>query len=297
LLQTEDNLEECLELILDSAIEITRADKGNIQILEPASDFPQLTVQRGLEKPFLDYFARVRRGDSAVCRTAMKSLGQVLVDDVTQSDIFTGEESLNAVLSAGVRAVQWTPLFGAGGEIIGMISTYFSAPHRPSERQLRCVALLARHAADYLERRNYEQAREHINRTLRYRIEQFATLLNQAPMGVYLVEMNPAALSAFGDLPGGIIGRDFGEIIQIVWPKEYADEIVEVFRHTLKTGESWATSNHGDVRADRGVTEHYAWGVDRIPLPEGSHGVVCYFHDISETSEGRRNASAIAAGA
>jgi PAS domain S-box-containing protein len=289
LLRTEGNFEECLELILDSAIEITGADKGNMQIFEPASDSLQLTVQRGFEKRFLDYFACVRQGDSVGCATAMKSLRQVVVDDVTQSDIFAGEESLNVLLSAGVRAVQSTPLFGADGEIVGMISTHFAAPHRPSERQLRCVALLARHAADYLERRHFEQAREQINRTLRYRTEQFATLLNQAPMGVYLVdsafrirEMNPASLSAFGNIPGGLIGRDFGEIIHIVWPKEYADEIVALFRHTLETGESWATSKRGEVRADRGETEHYAWRVDRITLPDGSHGVVCYFHDISE---------------
>jgi signal transduction histidine kinase len=32
---------------------------------------------------------------------------------------------------------------------------------------------------------------------------------------------------------------------------------------------------------DRGVTEYYEWSIHRIPLPEGRHGVVCYFRDIS----------------
>ena len=50
------------------------------------------------------------------------------------------------------------------------------------------------------------------------------TLLNQAPLGVYLVdadfrirEVNPVALPVFGDIPGGVIGRDFGEVIHILW--------------------------------------------------------------------------------
>src|SRR6185295_16979462 len=32
---------------------------------------------------------------------------------------------------------------------------------------------------------------------------------------------------------------------------------------------------------DRGVTEYYEWRVDRITLPDGRFGVVCYFRDIS----------------
>ena len=62
---------------------------------------------------------------------------------------------------------------------------------------------------------------------------QFETLLHEAPLGVYLVdadfrirEVNPVALPVFGDIPGGVIGRDFDEVIHLLWPKEYADEIV-----------------------------------------------------------------------
>ena len=68
---------------------------------------------------------------------------------------------------------------------------------------------------------------------LRYRGEQFQTLLNQAPLGVYVVdadfrirEMNPVALPVFGDIPGGVIGRDFDEVIHILWDKDFADELV-----------------------------------------------------------------------
>jgi diguanylate cyclase (GGDEF)-like protein/PAS domain S-box-containing protein len=36
------------------------------------------------------------------------------------------------------------------------------------------------------------------------------------------------------------------------------------------------------VRADRGNTEYYDWRMDRIRLPDGTDGIVCYFSDISE---------------
>jgi PAS domain S-box-containing protein len=128
--------------------------------------------------------------------------------------------------------------------------------------------------------------RQEATRTLQHRIAQFETLLNRAPLGVYLVdsdfrirEVNPSALPVFGDIPGGIAGRDFDEIMHILWDKKYADELVKIFRHTFATGESYATSHRAELRADRGVVEHYQWRVDRITLPDGSFGVVCYFRD------------------
>ncbi len=136
-------------------------------------------------------------------------------------------------------------------------------------------------------RRETEQA-------LRYRSEQHETLLNQAPLGVYLVdadfrirEMNPVALPVFGDIPGGVIGRDFSEVIHIVWEKEYADEIVDIFRTTLATGEPYVMPERGEFRADRRVFEYYEWRLDRITLPDGRYGLVCYFRDISKQVHAR----------
>src|ERR1700682_3595772 len=77
---------------------------------------------------------------------------------------------------------------------------------------------------------------------------QFHALLNDAPLGVYVVDSdfrlcqaNPIALSAFGNIPN-LLGRDFDEIMHILWPKKQADEIVKQFRHTLKTGEAYSVS-------------------------------------------------------
>ena len=84
------------------------------------------------------------------------------------------------------------------------------------------------------------------------------------------------------------MGRDFEEVVGIIWPEPVTADIIRVFRHTLQTGESHHTPELASVRADRGVTEYYDWRVSRIVLPDGRHGVVCYFRDISEQVEGRR---------
>jgi PAS domain S-box-containing protein len=116
---------------------------------------------------------------------------------------------------------------------------------------------------------------------------QLQTLFDAAPLGIYLVgadfrirQVNPTALPIFGDIPN-LIGRDFNELIHILWPQAYADELVERFRHTLETGEPDFVPERVESRRDRGVTEYYEWQINRIILPEGGYGVVCYFRDIS----------------
>ena len=116
---------------------------------------------------------------------------------------------------------------------------------------------------------------------------EYETLLNRAPIGIYLVDadlrirhVNPVALPVFGEIPR-LIGRELEEVLNILWPKEVAADMVSAFRHTLETGESCAAAERSEMRADRGVVEHHEWRIDRIVMPEGGHGVVCYFRDIS----------------
>jgi PAS domain S-box-containing protein len=116
---------------------------------------------------------------------------------------------------------------------------------------------------------------------------QLQTLFDKMPMGAYLIDadfrlraVNPLALPAFGEIPI-LIGRDFAEVIHILWTKDYADEIVRLFRHTLETGEPYYTPERIEHRLDRNATEYYEWQINRIPLPDSRYGVVCYFRDIS----------------
>ena|ERR1019366_943985 len=88
------------------------------------------------------------------------------------------------------------------------------------------------------------------------------------------------ALPVFGNVRNPI-GRDFDEVIHIPWSEAYTDEIVARFRHTLAKGEPHIVPERIEERRDRGVREIYEWQINRIPLPEGGYGVVCYFRDVS----------------
>jgi signal transduction histidine kinase len=118
-------------------------------------------------------------------------------------------------------------------------------------------------------------------------------LINEAPLGIYVVgadfrvrDVNPAARVAFRSFPDPV-GQDFDAVIHTMRPKEYADEVVRAFRHTLQTGETYIRSERIEELSGRGPDEHYEWQVSRIPLPDGLHGVVCYFRNVSAHVQAR----------
>lgn len=146
---------------------------------------------------------------------------------------------------------------------------------------------VAIHFADVTQRKLTEEE-------LRQRSEQFRTLVEQAPLGVILldsslrvVDVNRAARPLLGDITDPL-GRDFGEMMHSMWPAPLADEIVRAHRHTLETGQPHHEEELTEVRLDRGVKEYLDWHVERILLPDGRFGVACYFSDVSRQVEARR---------
>ena len=156
-----DDLKSCLREILDVAIEITGADKGNIQLLNQDSDTLNLVAQIGFEAPFLELFENCNNADSA-CGVALQSKQRVVVENVDESEIYAGKSTLEAMRHADVQAVQSVPLISSAGKALGIISTHFSHKHSPSEQELRLMDLLARQTADYLERKRVEEEREQL---------------------------------------------------------------------------------------------------------------------------------------
>lgn len=154
-------VEECLQEVLKVAVEITGADKGGIQLLDNETGVLTIATQSGFEEPFIEFIESATTGDTA-CGVALLTKQRVIVEDITESEIYAGTPSLAAMLEANVLAVQSLPLMSSSGKVLGIVSTYFSDTHRPSEQELRLMDLLARQTADYLERKRVEGEREQL---------------------------------------------------------------------------------------------------------------------------------------
>lgn len=122
---------------------------------------------------------------------------------------------------------------------------------------------------------------------------RFEAIFYESPIGMYLLDehlrfqmVNNNAMPIFEELPleqgQKLIGSDFEELVSLLWPKEVADSVLSKFRHTLSTGEPYISDGFHAHRLNTDRTEHYDWQVRRIDMPDQSHGVVCYFVDVSE---------------
>lgn len=156
-----NDLDGCLDEILNVAIEICGADKGSIQLRDSESGKLRMVAHRGFEEPFLEFLTTDAAGASA-CGVALDAYQRVIVEDVLESEIFAGSPWLAMMSDVGVRAVQAVPLISSTGNSLGLICTHFGERHRPSEQELRLMDLLTRQTADYLERIGVEAEREQL---------------------------------------------------------------------------------------------------------------------------------------
>lgn len=150
------DLSAVLEQMLTATIELQRADFGNVQLFDPNLDGLVIVAQRNFQRPFLEHFALVRADESA-CGRAAEARCRIVIEDIET-------EALSPIYrkvarEAGYRAVQSTPLFSHGGELLGMLSTHFRKAHRPSEHELRLTDVYVQQAARMIERKRTEDER------------------------------------------------------------------------------------------------------------------------------------------
>jgi PAS domain S-box-containing protein len=166
-----DEYSRLLGEIIDTAIQITGADMGDIQLLERG--VWTMGAYRGFKAPFIDFLSA--QGGKSEWEEATERGERTIVEDVTNSPIFTGKPSRSAMLGAGVIAVQTTPLISRSGWVVGTLSTHYRARHRPAQRDLRLLDILARQTADLIERKRAEDAL----RTSEQRFRQLADSMPQ----------------------------------------------------------------------------------------------------------------------
>ncbi len=150
-----DALMHLLGEIVTAAVEITCADMGDIQLLEDG--IPAIVAQRGFDARFVNFVNRINK-TNAVFAAAIHRGERIIVEDVATSPFFAGQPALSVMLGAGVRAMQLTPLITRGGRALGMLSTHYRTPRRPSDRDLRLIDIIARQTADLTERHHAEMA-------------------------------------------------------------------------------------------------------------------------------------------
>ena len=165
------DLRTALDEILDASITMHGADRGNVQVYNPQTQTLEIAAQRGFRQDFLDQFQAVTSEEDTACGRAIRSGQRVVIEDVQTEPGY--EPYRQAAAAASYRAVQSTPLISRQRELLGVLSTHFRQPHRPSERDLRMLDLYARQAADIMDRLRAEEALREADR----RKDEFLAML------------------------------------------------------------------------------------------------------------------------
>lgn len=151
--------------IVDAAVAITGSQFGTMQLLCPQGHSSgnggklSLLFSRGLPDEAVTFWEWVSPEAYSSCTKALKSGRREIIPDFEEWDEIADTEDLFAFRRTGIRSAQTTPLLSRDGQLLGMISTHWNEPHTPSERDLRLLDILARQAADLLERTLAEEAR------------------------------------------------------------------------------------------------------------------------------------------
>jgi PAS domain S-box-containing protein len=159
-----------LREILAAATDLTGTDKGNIQLYIPETERLRMVVHQGLGRRVLEHFAE--DGWVAACGAAARQVERVIIEDVSKLEDVQKTAELELVLDDGILAIQSTPLLSRHGRLLGMLNNHFRMPHRPSERELRYIDLLARMAADFIERNQAEDTMRRTHEDLRAHAEE-----------------------------------------------------------------------------------------------------------------------------
>ncbi len=158
LLIQERNVDSLYLRILEAAVDLMSSDMASMQVFHPERNALRLLAWKGFHPRSAAFWEWVRLDSGSTCGAALASGHRIIVPDTEKSELIAGTPDADEYRRSGIRAVQSTPLVSRDGGLIGMISTHWREPQQPSERALRSLDILARQAADLIERSQAEAA-------------------------------------------------------------------------------------------------------------------------------------------
>lgn len=159
LIQSGD-LTSLYQEIVDTAVKVMSSDFGSLQILDKSSARPglHLLAYRGLDSEAAQFWRKVDLDSDGAFAAALRTGQRVIIPDVLGCALIAGAADRDFCSGTGIRAMQSTPLCSRSGELIGVLSTQWRQVHEPVVRELRLLDVVARQAADLIERAKLENA-------------------------------------------------------------------------------------------------------------------------------------------
>ena len=176
---SESNPESLYAQIVGAAIELMASDAASVQMLAADLTSLRLLAWRNFHPASAAFWQRVAVGAGSTCSKALRDNERVVVADIEACEFMAGTPDQQEYRRSGIRAVQSTPLRSRSGRPLGMLSTHWRTPHTSTEEDFIFFDVLARQAADLIERTLAGEA-------LRESEERFRLIANTAPVMIWM---------------------------------------------------------------------------------------------------------------
>jgi len=177
-LMSESTQATLYDQILGAAMELMASDAACLQMLAADGTSLRLLACKNFHPDCAPFWEQVA-GAGSTCSKALSDNQRVVVADIEACEFMVGTREQLEYRRAGVRGVQSTPLRSRTGRLLGMLSTHWRTPHTPAENDFRFFDVLARQAADLIERTFAEEA-------LRESEERFRLIAHTVPVMIWL---------------------------------------------------------------------------------------------------------------
>ena len=176
---SESTPESLYAQILGAAMELMASDAASLQMIAAEQASLKLLAWKNFHPDSATFWQQVAIGAGSVCSKALRDNERVVVADIEACEFIAGTPDQREYRRSGIRAVQSTPLRTRSGQPLGMLSTHWQTPYHPSDDDFRFFDVLARQAADLIERTLAVEA-------LRESEERFRLITNTAPVMIWM---------------------------------------------------------------------------------------------------------------
>lgn len=278
------DLDDILNQAVQRMAETLEVEFGKILELSPDGKEFRLRAGVGWREGLVGYAMVGAELNSQVGFT-LASQGSVIVEELGSESRFSGPGLL---LDHGIVSSMSCVIAGRTGSRFGVLGAHTLKKRRFSDDDVHFLEAIANVVGQSVQRFNAEAERKRSEDQLRRSRDMFFNLIQNNPFGVYVVDsqfrlaqVSAGAQKVFSTIRP-VIGRDFAEVMRILWPEPFAGQAIERFRHTLATGKPYRSTDTTEERHDITEVESYDWRIERVTLPDGRFGVVCYFYDMTD---------------
>ena len=198
--------------LLHVAIGVTGADAGMLYLVDADLISTRVVAEFGITPPL----TRAVEEFGQLGSQLMPVHERIVLQDVHHAEHLGSDSFVSAIDQRGFRAYQSTPLVSRHGVLLGALCTLCRRPRLVGDRDQRILDLLARQAADFIDRKQAHEQLAQSESRMRAILDGVADAIVTIDARGMIQGANPAA----GRIFGYRVEELFGQSIGVLMPEE-----------------------------------------------------------------------------